>query len=406
MDLEQKLESILYTAEIQTNSLNISNLLYKIMSEVALTLEKDTTENNVIAFTQQEKNNSLVEEQIKNHFLDAKTIEKRKEQLLIENQEIQNSLFLDYLNKNEINTDIKQETDHIHENLLNQLEEEDRLFPDIHLIGELLLSHVNYLENMELTEWVEDGNNQIDHVAPEQIPINDDNNIEKNNIENLELGEFIDVDNQISDYLMFTEDTPNEITETENTTYFPAFHETKNDLNPIQIEEALDLPNKNIILNNLDKLIIPLIESLKPARVEAIQETLSKIDEMISKSEAQDGMILKDESGLIEKQIQDLYIQIFNKMGIEDYDTFIKNLFLQNNFSNDINYIEIHNQTSQELTIDELNFRGTHEYKSLQYSLSNLTQLIKQKLQSHTQLGKYVLGIITNKELNSFYCPY
>ncbi|HUD07052.1 MAG TPA: hypothetical protein VMR34_04135 [Candidatus Saccharimonadales bacterium] len=135
------------------------------------------------------------------------------------------------------------------------------------------------------------------------------------------------------------------------------------------------------------------LESLEPTQLEEIKNMIETLGIAINDSQQLPEEATTEEE-VIEEKLEELCIQLFESLGIE-YDEEIIKQFMHSIAAQES--VLNMNIDTNELSIDDLNNMGTHEYKPLDNAslLGGLTQFIKQKLQPHLMLGRYALQVST-----------
>lgn len=148
----------------------------------------------------------------------------------------------------------------------------------------------------------------------------------------------------------------------------------------VETEETIDLRAE---LNSY-------IETLEPSKAEAAEAALKSLTEALEANHERKGD--PAESSAIEiKEIEHIFVELLEALNLDYADETVKKL-IQSLFTPEL-LAEI--TEDYELSIDQLNYLGTREYKpaSITSLFSHLLQLIKQKARPYLQLGKYALAI-------------
>jgi hypothetical protein len=152
-------------------------------------------------------------------------------------------------------------------------------------------------------------------------------------------------------------------------------------IDPVLAEEAKP--------NELRIELSTYIETLEPAKAEAAEEILQTLVKVLEVNQIaiENG---EEISEVDVKNIEHLFVELLESLNLDYQDETVKQL-MQNLFSPEM-IAEI--TEDYELSIDQLNYLGTREYKSTSVStlLTSLVQMIKQKVEYHLRLGKYALS--------------
>ena len=131
------------------------------------------------------------------------------------------------------------------------------------------------------------------------------------------------------------------------------------------------------------------IETLEPAKAEAAEEILQALVKVLEVNQIaiENG---EEISEVDVKKIEHLFVELLEPLNLDYQDETVKQL-MQNLFSSEM-IAEI--TEDYDLSIDQLNYLGTREYKSASFVtlLTSLVQMIKQKVVYHLRLGKYALS--------------
>jgi hypothetical protein len=134
------------------------------------------------------------------------------------------------------------------------------------------------------------------------------------------------------------------------------------------------------------------LELLEPDQVVAAKVVMEELSVALIDSQRQREDITKGDTEVMDQQIEELCVALFEYLDIE-YDEETIAQYIQNIKS--IEFIET--TDTEELSIEALNNLGTHEYKPIGDNslLGSLMQFIKQKMQPYLTLGKYTLQMCT-----------
>ena len=162
---------------------------------------------------------------------------------------------------------------------------------------------------------------------------------------------------------------------------------------PLEVAEEVLTISETATSQGFEKKFSLYLESLEPEQVEVTKNVIEELRDVLKESQQLPEETSGEERERTDQMLEELCIQLFESLGIE-YDEeiimqFIQSITAQESLSNA-------NIESDKLSIDELNYLGTREYKPFGSSslLGGLAQYIKQKMQSHLILGRYALHVL------------
>lgn len=146
-----------------------------------------------------------------------------------------------------------------------------------------------------------------------------------------------------------------------------------------------------IINEGFEKEFSLYLKSLEPEQVEATTNVIEELGVVLKESQQPSEKTTSEEKYIVEHRLEELCILLFEGLGLE-YDEEIIKQFIQSIIAQEL-LSNTNVDSDEQLPIDELNYLGTREHKTLASAplQGGLAQFIKQKMQSHLVLGRYAL---------------
>ena len=160
-------------------------------------------------------------------------------------------------------------------------------------------------------------------------------------------------------------------------------------------EAATDIVNgsETLLIDGFEKEFNLYLESLEPEQAETTKNVIEKLSVALKESQQLSDETTDEAKETAEQRLEELCKQLVESISPE-YDEEIIEWFMQSITTQEpLSDTDIE---AYELSIDELKYLGTHEYKHFGSAslLVDLAQFIKQKMQPRRVLGRYALQVL------------
>jgi len=161
---------------------------------------------------------------------------------------------------------------------------------------------------------------------------------------------------------------------------------------PLETTENTSAIDEATEFQGFEKNFSLYLESLEPEQIEATRNIIEELSDVLKESQQLPEETPNEIVEIVEQKLEELCIQLFEGLGLKYDDDTIKR-FLQR-VTEQESFVNVDFEEVKELSIEDLNKKGTREYQppdSTRTLLGTLAQYIKQKMQPKILLGRYAL---------------